>query len=534
MSSPLRIRDPVHGYVGVTAIERELLDQPVTQRLRWVAQSGLSQLVFPEVRTSRFTHSLGAMHLASRFLTSALSNLTPGAKTVVDEGLRRLVENADQDVELGDDIVGTLQSQGLTASTAVDVALGKHALVAEQALRLAALFHDLGHLPFSHDFEYVLRDLIVAEQPDNEVIRRLGDAGKPPHEKIGYAMAELLQRSVFDTLSGDVDLRGIVSPAFKLARQILFANPSGFASGDPEEAVLSVLHTLIDGELDIDRTDYLLRDARAYGFEYVSFELDRLADNLAIAATDGGGLELVVRAQAQSAVESFLFARLRMYQWGVFHHKVVQVGAALRHVTQARLVGATADGHAYNDFLSTVAVLADPTQPREERSAALAKWSEWDDVWWTTQLRMPQPRDAWTAMLLSRRRGPCSLWKRESDFPLGQEGVVELNRRLPARGENDRAKAWDEVRRQVLDEHGVLLERAELTPLRTTDEKESALRILVEDELVPLSAVSYIVAHLNEAWGAELQVFAFAPEPPADPNLARAVAQLALDALPER
>jgi uncharacterized protein len=71
MSRTLKIRDPIHGYVAVTDIERELLDQPVTQRLRWVAQSGLAQLMFPEVRTSRFTHSLGAMHVASRFLVSS-------------------------------------------------------------------------------------------------------------------------------------------------------------------------------------------------------------------------------------------------------------------------------------------------------------------------------------------------------------------------------------------------------------------------------------------------------------------------------
>ncbi len=76
-SRVLRIRDPIHGYVTVTAIEQPLLDHPITQRLRWVAQSGLAQFAFPEVRTSRFTHSLGTMHLASRFLLGILRNAEP-------------------------------------------------------------------------------------------------------------------------------------------------------------------------------------------------------------------------------------------------------------------------------------------------------------------------------------------------------------------------------------------------------------------------------------------------------------------------
>src|SRR5918996_5097785 len=65
-----RIADPVHGYVDFTGIERVILDHPVSQRLRHVMQNGLACLVFPEAVTSRLSHSLGAMHLASRFLAA--------------------------------------------------------------------------------------------------------------------------------------------------------------------------------------------------------------------------------------------------------------------------------------------------------------------------------------------------------------------------------------------------------------------------------------------------------------------------------
>ena len=72
-----RIADPVHGYVDFTGIERAILDHPVSQRLRHILQNGLAYLVFPEAVTSRFSHSLGAMHLASGFLAAALRNASP-------------------------------------------------------------------------------------------------------------------------------------------------------------------------------------------------------------------------------------------------------------------------------------------------------------------------------------------------------------------------------------------------------------------------------------------------------------------------
>src|ERR1700746_1539033 len=67
-------KDPVHGYIRIAAHERIVVDHPITQRLRRITQTGLAEFVFPEARTSRFAHSLGAMHLASRFVISSLGN----------------------------------------------------------------------------------------------------------------------------------------------------------------------------------------------------------------------------------------------------------------------------------------------------------------------------------------------------------------------------------------------------------------------------------------------------------------------------
>src|SRR4051812_4322092 len=93
---PGRIKDPIHGYVAFTSIERPFLNDPLTQRLRWVGQSGLAHLVFPEVRTSRFAHSLGAMHLASRFWTAALRNTAEDLKPELEASIVHAVASAAQ------------------------------------------------------------------------------------------------------------------------------------------------------------------------------------------------------------------------------------------------------------------------------------------------------------------------------------------------------------------------------------------------------------------------------------------------------
>ncbi len=74
MGKPFVISDPVHRYLRVAAHERIVIDHPITQRLRRITQTGLAEFVYPEARSSRFVHSLGAMHLASRFVISALEN----------------------------------------------------------------------------------------------------------------------------------------------------------------------------------------------------------------------------------------------------------------------------------------------------------------------------------------------------------------------------------------------------------------------------------------------------------------------------
>lgn len=534
-----RISDPVHGYVEFTDIEREILDQPVAQRLRYVSQAGLAHLVFPEVRTARFSHSLGAMHLASRFLTACLKNSDEAARDkltdAMQQAVRRVVGAAGNPAALSQSLAtGVLQAHHYCRPDH-----RPHVLLAEQSLRLAALFHDIGHLPFSHDFEYAVGELWARtrgparEQPDIRSLAEQKSGRTQLHERLGYSVAQLLLQELTSTV-GLAAGGASVSAVFNLAFAILTAVPAPDPAAD--EAAVQWLHGLMSGDLDVDRCDYLLRDGRNYGFEFATYNLPRLLDNLVVAVQDQSFV-LAVRPHGISPLESFLLARFRSYQYGVRHHKVAQVGAALQQCI-ANLLEERGNP-AVGPFLQTLAKIVTVDEVDEAtRRQLLASFAGYDDVWWTGVMRahlLAHPEDEWLALVCWRKRGPKSLWKRPSDFaswleqwqasrsegskllppeagePSVQSLVGRWNGKLPDPDDSDAQKQWEQVVGH-LKEDGVLAVRHRFNPWEADpDTGETVLNVRTDDgTLIPVSRLSPLVRELRDAWKDDVQVHAFA------------------------
>ncbi len=516
---PFVVRDPVHGYLSVAPHERLVVDAPITQRLRRIGQTGLAEMVFPEAKTSRFVHSLGAMHLASRFVIAALENATAQDVQSFFDDVRREIDWTTLRLEDLDELLkhsGALDAlAAVRFSSFVDPSSTRGrdnrrllALV-EGALRLAALFHDLGHLPFSHDGEYALKDFVTYREAASRQlpgpIRAIANV-KAPHEEIGHVLANV----VFTLLP---ESKPAVRHVYSLAKKILDApEPDyGLTQHQPASA-LQWLHSLVDGEIDVDRADYLLRDGQALGLDFAQYDLDRLVANLVLIKTVDRGYTTAVKEPGLAALESYCLTRSRSHQVFVRHHKVSQVGTALRYAL-AQLMD-SAGATPLLDFLGRLKGLE--LAPDEDRMAALARYAVLDDSWAFQALRGLQNSTrepllhACLGVALDRVRNLRSIWKRKGD--LTEQQMRTLKDRVKELTSADGGKLrLQEARRRLLD-RGVLFALFQFKPyVKDRVTQQSVMLILSKDgKLRPASQMSPLIRHLQELWEEDIPLYAFA------------------------
>src|SRR5580693_2862906 len=136
------IRDPIHTFVRLETSERAVVNSPAYQRLRYIHQLAMTYLVYPGASHSRFEHCLGVMELASKIfdVVTDQRNCHP---EVVDK---------------------------IYAPTSMEYGYWR------RVLRMAALCHDLGHLPFSHAAEDLLPTGVSHENISHDIIMGSGMA----------------------------------------------------------------------------------------------------------------------------------------------------------------------------------------------------------------------------------------------------------------------------------------------------------------------------------------------------------------------
>jgi len=261
------IRDPIHNFIKLDSHERKVLDSRPFQRLRNIHQLAMTYLVYPGATHRRFEHSLGVMELASRVydIVTCQDNINHQIRTLLPE-----IMNQDE------------------------------IRYRRRVLRIAALCHDLGHIPFSHAAE---KDLL----PDGWSHERITRDIISHHEMI----------NIFEALTPPLRSKDIV----KLALGKEKAPDLEFSDWE------SVLSEIIIGDaFGVDRMDYLLRDSLHIGVAYGRFDHYRLIDTLRILPSSSpddtsGSLEpsLGIEEGGLNTAESLLLARYLMYSQVYFH-----------------------------------------------------------------------------------------------------------------------------------------------------------------------------------------------------------------------
>jgi hypothetical protein len=97
------------------------------------------------------------------------------------------------------------------------------------------------------------------------------------------------------------------------------------------------LQGLISGSLDLDKLEYLSRDARMCGVPYGAVDVDRLLHAITVLDSDGGSRRVGIREKGISALESLLFARYQMYRNVYWHHAVRSATAMFKRAVRTAL-----------------------------------------------------------------------------------------------------------------------------------------------------------------------------------------------------
>lgn len=287
-----KIKDPVYGYISIPGnYITDIVDTSVFQRLRRVIQTSYSPLYVSALH-NRFAHSLGVFHLGN-IAAECLKNV------VLERGY------LDQSV------------------------IGEYA----STYQIACLLHDIGHAPFSHTGEIYYKD-------DNfqvtELHKRLCsmfssdlfEADLPsesesaaPHE----IMSAIIGIKEFGNIIGDGGNKEL------FARCITgYKYPEGSAENEIRNCFISMLNSKV---IDVDRLDYLLRDAYTSGFATTDIDYIRLLEALTIIRYNGH-YKMAYKKNAVSIIENVVYAHDAERKWIQNHPTVVYEAYLLKRILE--------------------------------------------------------------------------------------------------------------------------------------------------------------------------------------------------------
>jgi len=289
-----KIYDPVHRFIFLDELESELIHTPPFQRLHYIHQLGMSYCVYPGARHRRFEHSLGVMELATHIYDEVTKD-----NRLKDEPLMP--------------VFGSFEHRYW-----------------RRVLRLAALCHDIGHLPFSH----------MAE-------KKIFGAGG--HEAWTRKM---LESEMFDSIWRQFRVASLEEGIDRDVR----CDVIKIALGEKrcEESFShweKVLTEMITGDFfGADRIDYLLRDSQCTGLAYGFFDYHQLIEMLKIIPIPDEGLVLGVEENGIESCEALLLARYymhkRLYQYS-------SVKSYAYHVARFMMVCDLGENEDLNRYINT-------------------------------------------------------------------------------------------------------------------------------------------------------------------------------------
>jgi HD superfamily phosphohydrolase len=246
----MKVFDAIHGFIELDPLETKLIKTLPFKRLSCINQIAAASYIYPGGYHKRFDHSLGVMQVVTKIYD----------KLVSQDHFLDLFPDFDEE----------------------------KILYWRRVMRLAGLFHDIGHLPFSHTAELQLVGKKGHERWTMRILR--SSFIKPFIEAAGIHVEDVVKVAVGEELYG-----ALYTPWEKVVSQILTADYFGG-----------------------DRIDYLLRDAYFTGLSYGNFDHQQLINNLTLLMHNGQimlGLEENGLESCYAMLLSRYFMHKRLYQY---------------------------------------------------------------------------------------------------------------------------------------------------------------------------------------------------------------------------
>lgn len=285
-----RLKDPIYGYISIpTQYMNGIIDTAGFQRLRRIIQTSYSPLYSSAVH-NRFVHSMGVFHLGEIASTQVITEIEK--KFEFDFNVKRIGE----------------------------------------IFMIACLLHDVGHAPFSHTGEEFFLDddkkFTGIHNKLIEVVKSEKFAEDVPQEKTAAAAAHEIMSSIVGLISFQDFFRNENEREF-FARCITGYK---YSERSNENEIRNCFIQLLNSKvIDVDKLDYLIRDAFITGFDTVSIDYERLLGALTIVDTEEG-YELAYYKNAISVIENVVYAHDAERKWIQSHPIVIYETYILQHI----------------------------------------------------------------------------------------------------------------------------------------------------------------------------------------------------------
>jgi len=480
------LADVVHESIPVSQIEKSVLSTIIFNRLHNVLQNSTLYLTFPSARHSRFSHSLGVMHIAGKIFESAIHNSQSEIiRDLIDEIrtiYKSIIESTDfkkmfrdiapkQNDDPGyninedpikdyimynDDFFKRVAILCQSDNDRLNIESYNLLCISIQATRLAALLHDIGHPPFSHVVEFAIEEIYRNLSKDHNINnsfvevfpRHFSQTGSKFHELIGDQLIDhIINESIRDSCEHLPEYPQLIFNrliVFFLAKKIL------------DKLFNTPLDNIISSYTDADRIDFVSRDLMMTSLSKSITPHERMISSFKISKKKDGGIIFAPSATSISSVEFTLERRFDFYRYAVNHHRVKKTDGFLRRILVSLSLNEIRNESSKTEankvfLLPDIGNLWKILEINLSQSADKHRLSQWDDAWLITLLRhqyyinnqLTAIEKSMILEIISGRKIFHSLWKRIDGYMHIDNELVNLmikdidENKIYARDDND-------------------------------------------------------------------------------------------------